>query len=146
MSIPYFENITAISAIFLLTVAIQNNILCSEVFVMDMKDRIYQQRKKLDLTLEDVAQAVGVTRGTVQQWESGRIANARHDKIVKLASVLDCSPAYLMGWEDEPYSQTPLTREFVMKAINKALGDKPLSEEGTRILFALVEALSEHKQ
>ena len=60
-----------------------------------------QRRKELGLTLLQIADAVGVTEATVQRWESGNIKTLRHDKITKLADVLQVSPAALMGWDDK---------------------------------------------
>jgi transcriptional regulator with XRE-family HTH domain len=54
------------------------------------------------LTLEDVGNAVGVGKSTVRKWETGDIANMRRDKIAKLASALHTTPAYIMGWSDDP--------------------------------------------
>lgn len=69
---------------------------------MEIKDIIRNRRIELDLTMKDVANAVGVSEGTVSRWESGEIANMKRDKIVALASILRISPAVIMGWEDQP--------------------------------------------
>ena len=52
------------------------------------------------LTLEQVANEVGVGKSTVRKWETGMIANMRNDKIKALAKTLGTTPEYLMGWED----------------------------------------------
>lgn len=69
---------------------------------MDVKDRISNRRKELGLTLEDIAKSVGVSRVTVLRWESGEIGNMRTDKIQRLCKALSVTPAYLMGWTDDP--------------------------------------------
>lgn len=61
-----------------------------------------QRRLELDLTMLDVANAVGVSEGTVSRWENGAIANMRRDRIAALANVLQISPSVIMGWSDEP--------------------------------------------
>ena len=66
-----------------------------------LNDNIKKARLSADKTLEDVANLVGVTRQTVQKYESGVISNIPSDKIELLAKALDVTPAYLMGWEDE---------------------------------------------
>ena len=58
----------------------------------EIANKIKTRRIELGLTLEDVAQAVGVGRSTVQRWESGLIQNMKRDKIAKLASVLQMNP------------------------------------------------------
>ena len=69
---------------------------------MPIGERIRLSRATLKLTLEEVAQKVGVTRATVQKYESGAISNIPPDKLKALADALDVTPGYLMGWEDAP--------------------------------------------
>lgn len=58
------------------------------------------RRKELGLTLAQIADRMDVTEATVQRWESGNIKSVRHEKIAKLAEILQISPASLMGWEE----------------------------------------------
>lgn len=66
-----------------------------------MAQRIKTLRQEKGLTLEQVAEVVGVGRSTVRKWETGMIANMRRDKIADLAKALGTTPAYLMGWQEE---------------------------------------------
>ena len=66
-----------------------------------MAKRIRELRQARNLTLEQVADVVGVGKSTVRKWETGMIANMRRDKIAALAKVLGTTPAYLMGWKEE---------------------------------------------
>lgn len=65
---------------------------------MTIGDRIKKRRTCLGLTLEDVAKTSGVSRQTIQRYESGVISNIPSDRIEKIAEALSVSPAYLMGW------------------------------------------------
>lgn len=67
----------------------------------DMAKRIKDLRTFQGMTLEQVAEKVGVGKSTVRKWETGLIANMRRDKIAALADALNTSPMYLMGWSDE---------------------------------------------
>lgn len=58
----------------------------------EIGNMIYRRRLELGLTLEDVAQAVGVGRSTVRKWENGMIKNMGRDKIAALAAVLHLNP------------------------------------------------------
>lgn len=73
---------------------------------MEIKNVIRDKRLELGLTMKEVAAAVGVSEGTVSRWESGEISNMRRDKIAALASVLEISPAVIMGWTDAPHPET----------------------------------------
>ena len=67
----------------------------------DMAQKIKELRLARNMTLEQVANIVGVGKSTVRKWETGMIANMRRDKIATLAKALGTTPAYLMGWDDE---------------------------------------------
>lgn len=69
---------------------------------MELKDIIKNKRSELRLTLEEVGRRVGVSRQTVQRWETGEIKNLGRDKIAALAAALHVTPEYLLGWTDEP--------------------------------------------
>lgn len=66
---------------------------------MGIGERIRERRLDLGLTLEDVAKKSGVSRQTIQRYESGVISNIPSDRIEKIAESLRVSPSYLMGWE-----------------------------------------------
>jgi repressor LexA len=84
----------------------------------DMAKRIKELRLSLGLTLEEVANQVGVGKSTVRKWETGIIANMKRDKIAALAKALHTTPGYLMGWTDEQ-AISP-----VSKSICKQIEDK----------------------
>lgn len=63
--------------------------------------KIRELRKRMGLSLEQVAEQIGTSRQTVHRYETGAIANIPHDKIVALAGVLGTTPASLMGWEGD---------------------------------------------
>lgn len=68
---------------------------------MEISDRIKKRRQNLGLTLEEVAEKLGVAKSTVLRYETKDIGNMGIDKLALLAFALKCTPAYLMGWEDE---------------------------------------------
>lgn len=70
---------------------------------MNIGERIKILREKKGYTLEELGQRIGVGKSTVRKWENGMIKNMRRDKIAKLAEVLDCSPLYLLGYNDSSY-------------------------------------------
>lgn len=95
----------------------------------EFKDLIKQRRKELNLTLEDIAKVVGVSKATVQRWESGVIANVRHDKIAKLAVALHTSPDYLMGWDNENVVLCNRNEAFQIKPFNTSIRLKQIMSQ-----------------
>lgn len=80
---------------------------------MNTNNRIKNRRQELNLTLEDVAKHVGVSKTTVSRWETGEISNIRRDKIGKLAEILKVKPNFIMGLEESSTSQTLTVVELV---------------------------------
>lgn len=98
-----------------------------------MAQRIKKLRQDRGLTLEQVADVVGVGKSTVRKWETGMIANMRRDKIADLAKALGTTPAYLMGWEEE----------VEKKEISPS---EDLLTEGEKILLSLFRKIPEEDQ
>ena len=73
----------------------------------DLSRKIRDLRAQHGLTLEQVAQQVGVGKSTVRKWETGFIENMRRDKIAKLATALHTTPSYLMGWDESASPALP---------------------------------------
>ena len=69
--------------------------------IENMARKIKELRQAKGLTLEQVANVVGVGKSTVRKWETGMIANMKRDKIAALAKALGTTPAYLMGWTED---------------------------------------------
>lgn len=71
---------------------------------MKLRDRLKKRRLELGMTLKQVANAVGVSEGTVSKWESGNIGSMRLDKARALSKALSLDPRVLME-QDEPDSK-----------------------------------------
>lgn len=81
----------------------------------EIANKIKSRRMELNLTLEDVAQAVGVGRSTVRKWETGMIKNMGRDKIARLAEVLQISPVELVPMPSGIHSED----EECLEALHK---------------------------
>lgn len=60
---------------------------------------IKDRRLQLGLTLEQVAEKVGVGKSTVRKWEIGLIQNMRRDNMQKLADALNLNPLDLLEFD-----------------------------------------------
>ena len=98
-----------------------------------MAQRIKKLRQEKGLTLEQVAEVVGVGKSTVRKWETGMIANMRRDKIADLAKALGTTPAYLMGWKEEDVEKESSPSE-------------PQLTEGEKLLLELFNKVPEDQQ
>ena len=72
---------------------------------MAIGDNIKKCRLARDMTLEDVAKMVGISRQTMSRYENGIIGNIPSDKIERMAKAMRVSPGVIMGWEE--FEQLP---------------------------------------
>lgn len=115
---------------------------------MEFKDKIKQRREELNLTLQEVADKVGVTAPTIQRYESGEIKNVRRDKIDKLSKALDVTPSYLMGWEDEPPAETEpeILEKFPDDIVILARGAKTLTKDQIDLVRNLIDNMNKQNE
>lgn len=67
---------------------------------MNIGERIRKRREELGLTQEELAKKLGYkSRSSVNKVETAR--ELSNKKVRQYAEILECSPAYLMGWESE---------------------------------------------
>ena len=69
---------------------------------MTIGHKVEYLRKKQNLSLAELSKKIGVGASTILKWESGAIKDMKADNLKKLADALDTTPAYLMGWTDDP--------------------------------------------
>lgn len=95
---------------------------------MTIGQRIKFRREELGMTLEQVANVVGVGKSTVRKWETGTIENMGVDKIEKLAKAFRVPPGQLMGWdEDEQGSEPAEEMNSISKRILCVITEKDIS-------------------
>lgn len=64
-------------------------------------DRIKERREALNLSQYELAQKVGYkSRSSINKIELGK-TDISQSKLQEIADVLETTPAYLMGWEEE---------------------------------------------
>ena len=61
--------------------------------------RLKRMREARDLTQEDVAKALGVSKQTIHKYEKDIVTNIPSDKIDIMAKLYRVSPAEIMGWD-----------------------------------------------
>lgn len=103
---------------------------------MKVNEMIEHRRKELGLTMEEVANKVGVSKSTVKKWESGYIKNMRRDKMALLAEALQISPIDLLD-DTSDDSQGYYSDPDIV-----ALAEELRTDPNRRILFDATKDLS----
>jgi transcriptional regulator with XRE-family HTH domain len=69
---------------------------------MTTGDRISLRRKQLGISADKLAEKLNVSRSTVFRYENGDIEKVPAEVIKALSTALRTSPAYLLGFTDDP--------------------------------------------
>lgn len=102
-------------------------------------NNILIRRKALGLTQEELAKKMGYTsKSTINKIEMGK-NDIPQSKIVKFAEVLETTPAFLMGWEEEEKNNSTddaLTdgERQLLELFNR------VPEESQKMIFEMIKA------
>lgn len=67
---------------------------------MNIGQRIKERRKLLKISADELGKRLGKDRSTIYRYEKGDIENLPLDILEPIASALETTPQYLMGWEE----------------------------------------------
>lgn len=96
--------------------------------------RIKNSRERLGYSYQDLAEKTGLSKSTLQRYETGFIKNIPIQKLEVLASALEVTPNYLMGW----ISTTPSYSTELLTSLQSVLHE---SSFGGYNITGLVEYL-----
>ncbi len=77
--------------------------------MQEIMTRMKNRREELDMSYQTLSDKVGISKSTLQRYETGFIKNMPVDKLEDIADALQVSPAYLMGWEPNLNINEPTT-------------------------------------
>lgn len=82
---------------------------------MTKGERIKARREELGLSVGELAELLNKSRATIYRYENGDIEDMPITVLEPLAKALNTTPAYIMGWEEEPFDF-----ESILSALNEA--------------------------
>ena len=74
----------------------------------EMEKRIRKRRVAVGLTQEALADKLGLQKSAIAKYENGRVENIKRSTLARMAEALRCSPAWLMGFDDQE-TEPPIT-------------------------------------
>ena len=95
-------------------------------YVNDIVKRIKTRRLELEYSFQDLANKTNMSKSTLQRYETGAIKNLPLDKLEVLASALQTTPAYLMGWEDTTEEPAPKRKGIVIPVLGHVAAGIPI--------------------
>lgn len=103
----------------------------------EIGERIAARRSQLGLTMDDVAQRIGVAKSTIQRYEKGQIRKIKLPVIESIASALQVNPDWIIGNTEDPSPKnnynshilSPIPRMKQWKVIGGAACGSPMHRE-----------------
>ena len=101
-------------------------------------ERLKEARKSKSMSIEKLADLVGLSRQKIYKYESRGVENPSFESVRLIAKTLDVSPSWLVGWENsEETASEDLTideikdkvAEVLLKAITNIEIEKATPEE-----------------
>ena len=102
---------------------------------MKIGETIKQRRKKLGLSVDELATRLGKNRATIYRYENGDIESLPITVLEPLAKALQTTPAELLGMQDE------VTTEYYIDPVVNAKAEYARAQEG--ILLDAAKDLSD---
>lgn len=99
---------------------------------MTKGERIKARREALGLSVGELASRLNKNRATIYRYENGDIEDMPITVLEPLAKALNTTPAYIMGWEEEP-----MDFETLLNALNE-VRSRPDSPEITEAVEKLI--------
>lgn len=99
---------------------------------MDVAKRMKELRKAKGISAETIAEYLGTNPTTIYRYEKGDIEKMPISILEPIAKILGCSPAYLMGWTDNPDENIKSLNTFDVEAFYKAMYLSPYEKGGTK--------------
>ena len=105
---------------------------------MGVKENIKIARIKEGITLDELQDRTEISKTTLHRYENGIISNIPADKIERIATALNTTPAHLMGWdtkEDESKREKQIISSKDQDILNKY---HSLDEKGKHLIDTLL--------
>lgn len=90
------------------------------------------------MTMEQLADKIGVNKSTISRLEAGHIEKLSSDKLTPIAEALRCSPLYLIGTIDTPYPEDEFKDIEAHSTVDRKLA--LLTEEQYEMVMTMIDA------
>ena len=77
--------------------------------------RLKEVREGLNISAEELAEAIGVNKATIHRYETGYFKSIKLDRLDKIAEFLNVSKSYLTGDSKDKYFKESFTTVFEAK-------------------------------
>ncbi len=98
----------------------------AETLNEEIGKRIKTKRLEANLTLKDVGLKVGLSEGNIQRYEAGKIKGIDVHLLTKIATAINTTPEYLMGWEKSKPDGQDVKKTFKIPVLGSVPAGIPI--------------------
>lgn len=98
--------------------------------------RLKEARTLRNMTLDDIADDVGIAKSTVQRYEAGKISKPKIPVLHAIANALDVNPVWLCGHDAPMQVQTAKPDPYYLTPETAAIAQEVFDNPELRILFS----------
>lgn len=103
-----------------------------------LQNRLKERRLFLDMTYQDLANKTGLSKSTLQRYETGGIKNLPYDKIFILSEALEVSPSYFTDLSQDYTGETSDQKMLLNRGSLAKLGQQFEEEAIKKITPSLI--------
>lgn len=108
---------------------------------MSKGDRIRDLRKSKGITQVEMAKLLSTTKQTISKYEKGIVTNIPSDRIEALAKILETTPEYILGWEEEKMS---VNEDGLTESQRKLIAfAKTVPEDKAEMILKVIQSIVE---
>ena len=93
---------------------------------MKLGEKIKLLRHENNMTQDELASKLDITKQAVYKYENGIVTNIPSDKIERLAEIFNVSPVYLMGWDPQTHLCGP-EKSCLIPVLGRVVAGVPIS-------------------
>lgn len=104
---------------------------------MDIASRMFEKIKENNMSYYELSKKTGIPKSALHRYATGETPKIPLDRLEIIAEALNCSPAYLMGWEEKDNPTLDEQLDGVEFALYGEIHD--LTEEEKRDILSYVQ-------
>lgn len=111
---------------------------------MNKGDRIRELRKAKGISQLEMAKMLNTTKQTISKYENGIVSNIPSDRIEAIASLLDSTPEYILGWEEPDKQKQPTGNDGLTESQIKLIEfAKTVPEDKAAMILRVMQSIVE---
>lgn len=108
---------------------------------MSKGDRIRDLRKAKNITQIEMARLLNTTKQTISKYEKNIVTNIPSDRLELIATILETTPEYILGWEEK---EKPVTEDGLTEGQRKLIAfAKTVPDDKVDLILQVMQTIVE---